>query len=170
MRFTLKTLFAAVFVSALICGIFFALPGWLSLCVLGLMWFLAPSVLIAGIVYGRGYGRAFSIGCVSAGGCLPLVYMYGVAIVASGWDGVMSVDDNGVLIMKVAVALFSVFIGLCGLAGMAVRWLSLRMNGNGNAKEPSSPKDYSLLHGRVATVQMESTPVEPEPQGSASPS
>jgi hypothetical protein len=170
MRFTLKTLFATVSVSALICCIFFALPGWLSLSILGLLWFLAPPVLIAGIVYGRGYGRAFSIGCVSAGGCLPLVYFYGIALVANGWDWINSADDNSVLSMKIAVALFSVLMGLCGSAAMVVRWLSLRLNRSASAPEPSSPKEYSLLHGRVATIQMESTSVEPEPQESASPS
>ncbi len=170
MRFTLKTLFAAVSVSALVCCIFFALPGWLSLSILGMLWFLAPSMLIAGIVYGRGYGRAFSIGCVSAGGCLPLVYLYGLAIVANGWDWLESADDNSMLAGKIAIAIFTVLMGLCGLAAMGVRWLSLRLNKNAHAQEPSSPKEYSLLHGRVATIQMGSTPVEPEPQGGASPS
>ena len=108
MRFTLKTLFAAVSVSALVCCIFFALPGWLSLSILGMLWFLAPSMLIAGIVYGRGYGRAFSIGCVSAGGCLPLVYLYGLAIVANGWDWLESADDNSMLAGKIAIAIFTV--------------------------------------------------------------
>ena len=76
MRFTLKTLFVAILVSALICCVLFALPARLTLIVLSSLFFLAPPILIAGIVYGRGYGRAFSIGCVSAGGCLPIVYLY----------------------------------------------------------------------------------------------
>jgi len=171
-RFTLKTLFAAISVSALICCIFFALPGWLSAIVLGTLWFLAPPLLIAGIVYGRGYGRAFSIGCVSAGGCLPFVYLYYVyalAMTLVDGDWFTEIDNDAILAIKIAFAVATVLIGLSGLSAMSVRWMSLRLNRKADKHRASPPKEYSLLHGRVSTIQMESTPVEPEPRSNAPP-
>jgi hypothetical protein len=127
-------------------------------------------MLIAGIVYGRGYGRAFSIGCVSAGGCLPLIYIYGVmAILSSGGDWSGSVGDDSTLMIKIAFAVFTVLVGLSGLAAMAVRWFSLPVKKKAIKQTPSSPPEYSVLHGRVTAIQMESTPVEPELEESASP-
>jgi len=169
MRFTLKTLFAVVSVAALICCVFFALPGWLSLTVLGLLAFLAPPVFIAGIVYGRGYGRAFCIGCVCAGGGLPLIYEYagmcGLEIVLVDFE---ATDNDRVLSMQIAFGVVSVLIGLSGLAAVGVRWLCLRQNRTASESQSLSPAEYSFLHGRVSTIQMESTPVEPEPRGNAS--
>lgn len=167
MRFTLKTLFVAIFVSALICCVFFALPGWLSVAVLGFLWLLAPPVLVAGIVYGHGYGRAFFIGCVSAGGCLPMIYLYGYAFLLNDWDWFEGTDNESVLTVKIAVAVFFALVGLSGLAAMSVRWLSLRLKRKADECPPSDSKEYSLLHGRVSTIQMESTPVDPEPQQSS---
>ena len=69
MRFSLKTLMAATSVTAVLCALFFALPGWLAVLILGSIGVFTPPALIAGIVYGRGFGRAFSIGCITAGGC-----------------------------------------------------------------------------------------------------
>jgi len=48
MRFTLKTLFVAVFVVGLVCCVFFAMPDWLSFSILALLSFPIPPVLIAG--------------------------------------------------------------------------------------------------------------------------
>jgi len=169
-RFTLKTLFVAIFVSALICCVFFALPARLTLIVLSSLFFLAPPILIAGIVYGRGYGRAFSVGCVSAGGCLPFVYLYyvyGLAMMFSDGDWLSEVDNDTMLTIKVYFAVATVLIGLSGLAAMSVRWLSLRLNRKDDKLSASDPKEYSLLHGRVATIQMESTPIDPEPRQSS---
>jgi len=166
-RFTLKTLFVAVSAAALICCVFFALPGWLAVAILAFLWFLAPPVLIAGIVYGRGYARAFFIGCVSAGGCLPMVYLYVFAAIWAEWDWFDRADNETALTAKIAVAVFSFLVSLSGLAAMSVRWLFLRLYGKTGEHQASTPKEYSLLHGRVATIQMESTPIAPEPRHSS---
>lgn len=168
MRFTLKTLFVVVSVAAVLCCAFFALPGWLSLIVLGTLFSLVPPALIAGIVYGRGYGRAFSIGGISAGGCLPFIYLYySFAFSMSYINGFDDLDDESVLGIRVVFAVILFLVCLGGLAAISVRWLSLRANRKAGKHRPASPGDYSLLHGRVSTIQMESTPIDPEPRQSS---
>lgn len=154
MRFTLKTMMVAVLVAALLCCIFFTLPGPLAIAVLGFFWLFAPPALIAGIVYGRGYGRAFSIGCVSAGGCMPLFWMYLWIIVAfGGGDLAVSLDEESAAGIKIGLGILFMFAGLSGLASMTVRWLSLKMAVHEFSSQPDA--EYSVLHRRVATVQTE---------------
>ena len=150
MQFTLKTLMAAVLVTALLCGVFFALPGWLSVLVLLFFWAMAPPALITGIVYGRGYGRAFSIGCVSTGGCVPLIWIYGSMIAVSLLgEGSIDLDDETTATAKIAFGVLFVLVGLSGLIGMAVRWLSLRM---APQEQSVATAPYSVLQSRVTVV------------------
>lgn len=160
MRFSLKTLLATVCVTSVVCGIFFALPYWASLCILVLFWFLVPPTLIAGIVYGRGYGRAFCIGCISTGGCVPLLYMYMVAIMFSGLDVLDELDAESAAGIKIAFAAATILVGISGFASVCVRWLSLRCSSEDTPRssKPAS-KEYSVLQGRVTTMKMTSTPV-----------
>lgn len=168
MRFTLKTLFVVVSVAAVLCCAFFALPGWLSLIVLGTLFSLIPPAMIAGIVYGRGYGRAFSIGGMSAGGCLPFLYLYySFAFLMNLIHGFDDLDDESVLGIRIVFVVILVLVCLGGLAAMSVRWLSLRANRKASEHLSASPGDYSLLHGRVATIQMESTPIDSDPRQSS---
>ena len=154
MRFTLKTMMAAMLVAAVLCCVFFSLPGWLAIAVLGFFWLLAPPALIAGIVYGRGYGRAFSIGCVSAGGCMPFLWMYSVIIVGiGGADLGVSLNDESAAGIKIAFGLLFVLAGLSGLTSMGVRWMSLRMAAR--KESPSSTPEYSVLQSRVTTIPSE---------------
>lgn len=153
MRFSLKTMMAAISVTAILCCVLFAFPGWLSVTVLGLFWSFTPPALIAGIVYGRGYGRAFSIGCLAAAGSLPMIYLYIVAILVglSGLDDVsISLDDDMTLAIRIYSGILFIFVGFSGLTSMAVRWASLKMA----EKEASkSLPQYSILHRRIATVE-----------------
>lgn len=167
MQFTLKTLFVALSVAAVLCCAFFALPGWLSLIVLGTLFSLIPPALIAGIVYGRGYGRAFSIGGISAGGCLPFIYLYySFAFSMSFITGFDDLDDESVLGIKFSFAAILVLVCLGGLAAVSVRWLSLRANRMASKHQPANRGDYALLHGRMSNIHMESTPIDPEPRQS----
>ncbi len=150
MRFTLKALMAAVVVSALLCCVFFTLPAWLGLTLLAIFWLMAPAALIAGIVYGRGYGRAFSIGCVSTGGCIPFLWLYlAMTAIALLDSGEITLDEESAVPMKIGFGALFVLAGISGLVSMAVRWLSLRAN-----QEPAVPQapPYSVLYRRVTTV------------------
>lgn len=62
MRFSLGTLFVAMTVFAIGCGIAVIVPVELSHLVIGLIWMIAISLLIVGMVFGRDDKRAFSIG------------------------------------------------------------------------------------------------------------
>lgn len=153
MRFTLKTMLAAVSAAALVCTVFFALPGMISLIVLGVFWMLLPAALVAGIVYGRGYGRAFSIGAVVTGGCMPMLWLYAMF---SGFAIISDIDfaDSGgeeVVILQIYFAVIFGCIAASGLVSMAVRWWSLRQQ---SAATPV-PAAHSLLHGRVTTVELQ---------------
>jgi hypothetical protein len=121
-------------------------------CVLCLARFTPPA-LIAGIVYGRGYGRAFSIGCVAAGGSLPMIYLYIVAI-AIGFSGLndaaISFGDDVTLAVRIYSGILFAFVGFSGLTGMVVRWLSPKMAGS---EASNTGPQYSILQRRIATVE-----------------
>ena len=118
-----------------------------------MFWSFTPPALIAGIVYGCGYGRAFSIGCIAAGASLPMIYIYVIAIVVglTGLDDIsISLDDDTTLAIRIYSGILFVFIGMSGLTSMAVRWMSLKM-----AAIPASKSlpEYSILQRRIATVE-----------------
>ena len=154
MRFSLKTLMAATTVTAVLCAVFFALPGWLALAIMGFFGAFAPPAVLAAIVYGRGYGRAFAIGCIAAGGCVPLLYMY-ASLLAVGilgdWSATsISFDDETALAARVTFGVFFIFIGLSGLTSMGVRWLSIKM---AEPETIAAAPQYSILQRRIATVE-----------------
>jgi len=158
LRFSLKTLLTTISVAAVLCCIFFTLPAIAAFAVLGLVWLLAPPALIAGIVYGRGYGRAFSIGCVSTGGFMPIIWLYSSMMFAGVFTDLSSLDFDGETAIRIKLGAGATFalIGFSGLTSMVVRWFSLRMQ----VQEPKSttpattgsPADYSVLHRRITTL------------------
>jgi hypothetical protein len=85
-----------------------------------------------------------------------------MAILSSGLDWSGSIDEESASAIKLAFAIFSVLMGLSGLAVMTVRWLSLRTGKQAASQETGSPPEYSVLQARVTAMQMESTPLEPE--------
>jgi hypothetical protein len=87
-----------------------------------------------------------------------------MAIASGGWEWPIELEDGSVLGVQMAFAVVSVFVGLSGMTAVGVRWLSLRVTSKGDKQQTSSPPEYSVLHGRVATIQMESSPVELERQ------
>lgn len=169
MRFTLKTLMAAVTVTAVMCCIFFALPGFLAVPILGVFWLLTPPALIAGLVYGRGYGRAFAIGCISAGGCMPLLWLYSsfsvAGLAAAEFDDMSAIvaDDGTTKAVRIACGVIFVVVGISGLTSMGVRWLSLKMSARDATVE--SP-EYSVLQRRLTTVE---SPAKVSTNGSPDP-
>lgn len=162
MRFTMKTMMVATIVASVICAIFFALPGWLSVCMIGLFWLFAPPVLIAGLVYGRGYGRAFCVGCVSTGGCLPILYLYLLMAMFSGFEVFEAIaDEETAAFVKIYSGVIFVLIGMSGLLAMSVRWFSLRMaKSTQQASGIAAP--YTVIHGRVSAGTLESETYSPD--------
>jgi hypothetical protein len=61
-RFSLGSLFGAMTLLAIGCGFAVIVPVELSHLLIGLIWLVAISVLLVGLVFGRGDRRAFCIG------------------------------------------------------------------------------------------------------------
>jgi len=64
-QFSLRLLFVMISAVALVAAEAVAFPGWLALIVGLLLTSFLPPVFAAGIVYARGYGRAFCIGALA---------------------------------------------------------------------------------------------------------
>lgn len=156
MRFTLKTLLTTILVAAILCCVFFTLPALAAIAILGMLWLLAPPAIIAGIVYGRGYGRAFCIGCVSTGGIIPVAWMYASMMLFSVISELnsLAVDAETAMYLKLGFAATMVLMGLSGLIAMAVRYASIRLAGQAElrAGQTAVPPEYSVLHRRVTTL------------------
>ena len=157
MRFTLKTLLMTFSVAAVLCCIFFTLPPILAIPLLGLVWLLVPPALIAGIVYGRGYGRAFSIGCMATGGIFPVMWLYACVAFVSALGNVneLIADSTTSVYVKLTFGATCLLMGLSGLTSMTVRWLSLRMAAPQPVAAPTpslTPANYSVLQRRVSML------------------
>ena len=94
---------------------------------------------------------------------MPLLYIYYVAALLSGIGWLDEIDDESATGIKIAFAVLTVLVGLSGFASVFVRWLALRCGGDASQSSSPDSKEYSVLQGRVTTIQMESTPVASEP-------
>lgn len=147
MRFRLKTLFIVVTVAALFSAIFFALPTTIGTFVCAIISVVAPPGFVSWIVYGRGYGRAFAIGCTAASAILlfsmglgmflfvPWMSTAGVYGVEGMFMPLYSVDppvdtsDSPTFMFATLFTPYPLGFGLVLLSGglsALVRWLALR--------------------------------------------
>jgi hypothetical protein len=125
MQFRLKSLFALVFFVAVACGVLVALPDWLSCIVLGVVALVSPAAIVAGIVYGRGWRRAFAVGCLASGGwALWAAPYFMLQVIGEGLDGVLSIDFETALTFKIAFVAYYAALALAGLVAVGVRRLS----------------------------------------------
>jgi hypothetical protein len=116
--------------------------------------------MIAGIVYGRGYVRAFCIGCVAAGGVVPMLYFYMLATVLGSFE-IVILDDEYTGI-KFLYAVLTAAVAAAGLVSMGVRWLSLRHTRPKTTAKKPQPPTYMALHGRFQPFQVDTlSPTEP---------
>src|SRR5688500_3510751 len=79
-QYNLRTLMLVMLGACVLTWLFLVLPGEIGLMVLLFVLFLAPSAVIAGILYFRGYPQAFTIGCV------PPLLLLGVFVIFVGDD------------------------------------------------------------------------------------
>ncbi|HQU45326.1 MAG TPA: hypothetical protein PK867_21095 [Pirellulales bacterium] len=114
-QFTLRWIFVLTAAVAALCGQAFAFPDWLAEIVWIMVTLSLPSVFVAGIVYARGAGQAFSIGALVwfASGCIAIVTL----------DlGSIQIFDGG----RVDLCVFWLLPCCGGLAAVVVRWLTRR--------------------------------------------
>ena len=158
-RFSMRTMMWTVTAAAVVCAVFFALPVVISMFILTGILLLLPPILIAGIVYGRGYGRAFCIGVVCTGGAMPIIMLYaGIAIMQIfGEISTFGADES--LAVKIYFAVGYAFMAISGFLAVATRWVCVRANAKPEPKVETptpfeklpavTPEEYSVLHSRV---------------------
>ena len=129
MRFSIRSLLAVMLAAGVCCGVLFAFPHWLGALLLCLASFFLPPLLVAGIVYCRGMGRAFSIGWMSAeAGLFVLIspYMLMAGFAGAAEIDFSDVDNEGWLAVKVCLVVLWLYGIASGFAAAAVRGLAIR--------------------------------------------
>ena len=144
MRFSLTTLLLATGAIAVVCGIFFALPGVIAVWVLmAFSGATLPALLVSGVVFGAGYTRAFFIGCLaSIGWTIPFLPF---SMMVGGPFALGAVDGEGAAAVKIMFATLYATVLLGGAAAMFVRWFCVR-----NSSVPASNP-----HSAASTVPLE---------------
>ena len=167
MRFSLISLILLTGVAGGLCCVFFALPPVMTLIALFMVTMaVIPAAAVSGLIYGRGYRRAFSIGVLTSMSWLliglPILSVYILSGLLDSPEFV-SPDSEPFYWIKLlfAVAYAMAFCG--GLLSMGIRWLCLR-----GAATSSTTKDkhnassvelvdsreaadvYAVLQGRIS--------------------
>lgn len=129
LQFRLRTLFIATTASAVTFWALFAPPQWLGLLAIHLLYFLLPALTISGIIFHRGYWRAFFIGMA------PWIVMVSFWISTSGfqmwWPSPWQTfdefpfreDPDTIVYQKLHLAVPVIFAIASGLVGVGIcRW------------------------------------------------
>ena len=134
---------------------------------------MIPTTLISGVVYARGYNRAFSIGALTASWATALVLLIGsytvMGIVIMGVSGdleelnsyneeMLGINWTLDLVCKSVLIVHAWFVAACGLIAVAVRWLhtmTVAAAENTSENPPASvwdelPSKSRLLHQSIA--------------------
>lgn len=173
MQFSLKTVLGVIAVAAVACAILFVLPNRLSYCALFFVTLVLPGGTLGLIVYGRGYARAFGIGCAAspiawALGALVPLYLVGFMQDFEAL-AILGADDAKAPYIKGCFVVFHLLNGSCGLLAVGVRWWTLRADSP--PKKPAAlragvltDKPYVVLHDRVRVpISDEASAIESAP-------
>jgi hypothetical protein len=123
-QFSIRTLFIVTTVFAVIVWVLFAPPEWVGGLVLVASFLLLLPLNIAGLIYHRGYWRAFFVG-TSPWAALTAWYVIW-ALDGRGspfWPS----GPNNILAMKLTLFFALCFIALSGLTAVGVRWWAIRI-------------------------------------------
>jgi hypothetical protein len=149
----------------------FVVPDWFAFYVLMLVGLITPPALVSGIVYGRGYVRAFAIGALISATWLFTYISYDIPYRLLSGDTVNVVIFSYVKDLtrfKIGFAIHCLMTTLSGLTAVGVRWMCLRTKpGAAQKVAPTlagikamnvsemeiTPRDkaelYAILQGRV---------------------
>ncbi len=121
-QFSLKTLMGSITLAAVFFALIFAVPDVVACLVFLAGLLLLLPALVAGTVYGRGYGRAFCIGCLLPfGGFLIMGLNQYLIMVLYALTDEMDWDAETSGYLKIVLAGFWVWGFLSGATGVAVR-------------------------------------------------
>jgi hypothetical protein len=161
MRFSLSTLLLWVTGLAIYFAVVFALPFIASyVCLMLATVFIMP-VVVTGIVYERGYARAFWIGCAGP----AVIPMLSVLTLGGGFflpiyalmDGDIVGDEGRIYTLMIGGSHGLVF--LSGGVGVAARWLIEHKH---RGRRMNVAEGGSILHGRVTVADLQTAQVENE--------
>jgi len=152
MKFSLRTLFLMTLAMAFYLALVFAITAPVRLVAVATLTFLTWPAVMTGIIYDRGYGRTFWIGC-SGTAIIPFLYIaycffqYPGELLIHPHDLRSSFSDE-----QIAYPLVGChgLILLSGLTAVAVRWLLI---------------ESRTRHGSVSAASDSSTTLELEDSG-----
>ena len=127
-QFNIRSLMILTAAVAVIVWVLFAPPQIVGTLVLLGICLMVPTTVLSGIIYQRGYWRAFFIGAApaTAGLFLSLSVFVFDAMEDGDWLEIFVQDSNNAVEMKLALAPPLALIALSGLTGMAIRWWANR--------------------------------------------
>ena len=119
MRISLRLTLFYMTLIGVYCGLF-SLPHLASFLSLLLLSFVAPSVFVAGVVYGRGALRTFAIGCVA--GAVPMVgYLCRILLWVS--YSLRFGNSEQFLYLKTSIVVAHAIVAVSGFLLVICRWL-----------------------------------------------
>jgi len=133
-QYNLRTLLLVMLAASMLAWTCFVLPDPIGLVVLLGLLLIVPGVTVAGIIYSRGYRRAFFIAAAPSQLFLSMVYPYLMLgnIHGNGWSG------NLILEKAFALGAMSVIV-ISGIAGVLVRrWSGPTADPAASANQPFS--------------------------------
>ena len=117
-QYNLRTLMLVMLGVCIFTWLFFVLPGEIGLIVLLCGLFLAPSAVVAGILYFRGYPQAFTIGCV------PPLLLLGLFLLFEG-DDIFRFRRRDQLESKIVILICMLLLLAGGGIAAGIRWLAV---------------------------------------------
>lgn len=158
MQYSLKSLFVATAVVAVLFALACTLPDVLSIPVLAYITLILPGVTIALIVYARGYVQAFAIGCaVSPVGPAILAFPFIAASALPMIGGDDAVPETA-LYVKIGILGYHFLNISCGLVAVIARWCVLRSKHNNSV---TSKVVEELVVERIVPLDSDLSAVEP---------
>lgn len=159
MRFSLKQLVGWTTAAAACCAVLFGIPSAIgaTLLALGLVWL--PIVLISGLVYARGWRRAFFLGATIGGTpvLLPLIlYMFMAAGMLADFDAaefsLEALEGAEAVAIKFALAGLHGYIAACGVVALVTRWLVSPPVANSTTEVPLVTADLPSATARAVSI------------------
>ena len=129
LQYNLKTLMIVALAVCLMTWVLFVLPGTIGVLVIGFFIMTIPGMVVTGIIYLQGYGKAFCIGCAPIQIMLPVLFM--IVMDELNWGRQM----RDAFEMKIALLLCILLVVACGLGGVLMRYLAERV-------QQASPKPH----------------------------
>src|SRR5262245_35697824 len=127
LQYRLRTLLLVTLAVAVLCWVSFVLPDPIGVFTLFATLTIVPGLTAAGIVYFRGYQRAFWVGAAPAQFLLA-VFLFPL-IWSLGYEGILSFrgidwSSDGVLIKAHLLSAIAIIV-VSGFGGMLIRYLSI---------------------------------------------